>query len=218
IDHCQTYRKVIPQVFENARIQLDYFHIIQNVWRHLWKYMVAFRKEVKKRAKESKTPWYKAQLLKLSRSLWKNRHLLFKSDANLSDEERVELAELCEAHGNVSKIRAFLSGVWHIFEDSTDAAEARGALAALKVDHPAETSEHHRRAITFLDESFEQATTYLRHKNIKRNSLAETGMRTLRRLEREHDGFRTDDSREDFLRIYQAIKYLGWSVHHKGPP
>ncbi len=26
-------------------------------------------------------------------------------------------------------------------------------------------------------------------------------------------GFRTDDSREDFLRIYQAVKYLGWRVH-----
>ena len=39
--------------------------------------------------------------------------------------------------------------------------------------------------------------------------------RILRRLEREHDGFRTDDSREDFLRIYQAVKYLGWSVHRE---
>ena len=38
-------------------------------------------------------------------------------------------------------------------------------------------------------------------------------MRTLRRLEAEHDGFRTDDSREDFLKIYQAVKYLGWSLH-----
>ena len=37
--------------------------------------------------------------------------------------------------------------------------------------------------------------------------------RTLRRLEQEHDGFRTEDSREDFLRIYQAVKYPGWSIH-----
>ena len=43
-------------------------------------------------------------------------------------------------------------------------------------------------------------------------------MRTLRRLEAEHDGFRTEDSREDFLRIYQAIKYLGWSVHGRMCP
>jgi hypothetical protein len=50
-------------------------------------------------------------------------------------------------------------------------------------------------------------------KGVKRNSLAECGMRTLRRLEVEHDGFRTDDSREDFLKIYQTVKYLGWSLH-----
>jgi hypothetical protein len=216
IDHCQTYRKVIPQVFEDIRIQLDYFHIIQNVWKHLWKYMVSFRKTAKKRANESGTPWYKRKLLKLAKSLWKNRHLLFKSDKNLSDEERVTLAELCEADVKVAGIRSFLSGVWHIFEDSKDADEARKALKDLKSQTYAEESENHRRAIKFLDESLEQATTYLRHDDVKRNSLAETGMRTLRRLEREHDGFRTEDTREDFLRIYQAIKYLGWSVHHRG--
>jgi hypothetical protein len=42
-------------------------------------------------------------------------------------------------------------------------------------------------------------------------------MRTLRRLEAEHDGFHTDDSREDFLRIYQAFKCLGWSLHGPVP-
>jgi len=97
IDHCQTYRKVIPQVFEGVRIQLDYFHIIQNIWKHLWKYMVSFRKSAKKRGNESGTPWYKRKLLNLATSLWKNRHLLFKSEKNLSDEERVKLVKLCEA-------------------------------------------------------------------------------------------------------------------------
>ena len=65
----------------------------------------------------------------------------------------------------------------------------------------------------FLEESFDQATTYLREEDVRRNSLSETSMRTLRRLEQEHDGFRTDDSRDDFVRVYQAVKYLGWSVH-----
>ncbi len=38
-------------------------------------------------------------------------------------------------------------------------------------------------------------------------------MRVLRRLEYEHDGFRSEKGREDFLRIYQAIKYLDWEVY-----
>ena len=209
---------MIPEVFEGIRIQLDYFHIIQNVWRHLWKYFVSFRKKVAERGEKSRTPWYKRKLLKLAKSLWNNRHLLFKSEKKLSEEEKVKLAELCEEDAKVAGIRAFLSGVWHIFEDSRDAEEARKALDELKAQQTAEESEHHKRAIKFLDESLEQATTYLQHDDVKRNSLAETGMRTLRRLEGEHDGFRTEDSRDDFLRIYQAIKYLGWSVHGENGP
>ncbi|MHC4406927.1 MAG: transposase [Planctomycetota bacterium] len=218
IDHCETYRKTIPQVFENALIQLDYFHIIQNVWRHIWKYFVSFRRNVARRGEGSQTPWYKARLLNLAKSLWKNRHLLFKSEKNMSDEEKGKLAELCEADAKVSGIRAFLSGVWSIFEDSKDEEEARKALDKLKAQEISQESKHHERAIKFLDESLEQATTYLGNDGVKRNSLAETGMRTLRRLEKEHDGFRTDDSREDFLRIYQAVKYLGWSVHGEFSP
>jgi hypothetical protein len=213
IDTCATYRKVIPQVFPQARIQLDYFHIIQCVWRHLWKFFVSRRKRIAESAEKSGTPWYKARLKALAKSLWTNRHVLFKSDRNLRDEERVTLAEMCEADGKVAGIRVFLCGVWHIFEDSSDEAEARQALEELKVQEVARDSAHHKRAVKFLDDTFEQATTYLREKDVQRNSLAESGMRTLRRLEQEHDGFRTDDSREDFLRIYQAVKYLGWSLH-----
>jgi hypothetical protein len=217
IDTCQTYRKVIPQVFPEARIQLDYFHIIQCVWRHLWKFFISRRKRIARNAEKSATPWYKARLEALAKSLWKNRHVLFKSEKRLRDEERIKLAELCEADAKVGRIRAFLLGVWHIFEDSQDEEEALQALAELKVQEGARESKHHRKAIRFLENTFEQATTYLREKDVQRNSLAETGMRTLRRLEQEHDGFRGDDSRDDFLRIYQAIKYLGWSVHGEIP-
>ena len=56
-------------------------------------------------------------------------------------------------------------------------------------------------------------TAFLRNEGVKRNSLSETSMRVLRRLEIEHDGFRSTNGREDFLRIYQAVKYLGWTVH-----
>src|SRR5713101_2846020 len=59
-------------------------------------------------------------------------------------------------------------------------------------------------------------TTYLTHADVQRNSLAESGMRVLRRLEVGHDGLRTPKGRENCLRIYQAVKYLGWSVHN--PP
>ena len=52
-------------------------------------------------------------------------------------------------------------------------------------------------------------TEYLRKDGVRRNSLAESGMRVLRRLEIEHDGFRSEKGRDNCLRIYQAVKYLG---------
>jgi hypothetical protein len=213
IDTCQAYRKTIPKVFPGVQIQLDLFHILQNVWRHTWKFFVRRRRQIASNAKEVATPWYKARLKALASSLWKNRHLLFKSEKRMSDEEKAKLVEICESDAKVGRIRAFLCGVWRIFDDETDDAKARKALEALKRQGYAKESEHHEKALNFLDDTFEQATTYLRVKGVKRNSLAECGMRTLRRLEKEHDGFRTDDSRQDFLKIYQAVKYLGWSVH-----
>ena len=59
-------------------------------------------------------------------------------------------------------------------------------------------------------------TTFLRVPGVQRNSLAESGMRVLRRLEQNHDGFRSDKARQNALKIYQAVTYLGWSIHN--PP
>jgi hypothetical protein len=74
--------------------------------------------------------------------------------------------------------------------------------------------EHTEKVFSFLEEHFELMITYLKHTDVQRHSLAESGMRMLRRLEVEHDGFRSPKGRENGLRIYQAVKYLGWSVYN----
>ena len=89
-------------------------------------------------------------------------------------------------------------------------------MKQLPVDqqHP----EQFRKVVSFLEEHFEWMTAYLRHDGVQRNSLAESGMRVLRRLEVEHDGFRSEKGRNNCLRIYQAVKYLGWTVHRSPTP
>jgi hypothetical protein len=84
-------------------------------------------------------------------------------------------------------------------------------LKRLPVDR--QKPEQFQQVTQFLEENFTWMTTFLRHQGVKRNSLAESGMRVLRRLEVEHDGFRSDKGRENCLRVYQAVKYLGWTVH-----
>lgn len=48
-----------------------------------------------------------------------------------------------------------------------------------------------RQVIDFLEQNFVWMTEYLRQPNVRRNSLAKSGMPTLRRLEASHDGFRS---------------------------
>lgn len=219
IDGCKAYYNAIRTVFgEAARIQYDYFHVIQNVWKKLWKWALERRREQKARAEESWTPWYRNKLEALAKSMWENRYLLFKADERMTGEERERLARIVEADHYIGRLRAFLGGVWDIFESSKDEEQAREALARLKampVDR--QNPEAFQKSVRFLEEHFEWMTAYLRHDGVKRNSLAESGMRTLRRLEIEHDGFRSKKGRENFLRIYQAVKYLGWSVHQQPP-
>jgi transposase-like protein len=197
-DGYQPYYKAIRAVFGNHMpIQYDYFHIIQNAWRHLRKAMVAHRREVKKRADKSTTPWYKAKLQAMAKQLWEQRFLVFKAAEKMTPQER-----------------GVIDGVWAIFEDSEDETQARHALEKLKRQLPSQNApKAFTRVVNFLENHFTWMTAFLRHDHVKRNSLAESGMRVLRRLEQEHDGFRSDNGRENFLRIYQAIKYLGWSVY-----
>ncbi len=89
IDGCQAFYNAIRAVFgKTVQIQYDYFHIIQNAWRHLWKWAVAHRRQLKKRSTTVTTPWYKKKLEALASSLWKNRYLIFKADERLSEEEK----------------------------------------------------------------------------------------------------------------------------------
>jgi len=217
IDHNQALKNAIQAVYSEARIQYDYFHILQNIWKKLWSYALAHRREVKARSQEVSTPWYRDKLEALAKTLWKKRYLLFKSDERMSPQERQQLVEMMEADPKVGKLRTFLKGVWHIFRDSHNEQEARDALELLKkVKIEPKAQDHLQKVFSFLEEHFDSMITYLKHENVQRNSLAESGMRVLRRLEVDHDGFRTPKGRENCLRIYQAVKYLGWSVHN--PP
>jgi len=50
--------------------------------------------------------------------------------------------------------------------------------------------------------------------------LAASGIRLLRRLEKNHDGVRSAATRQHYIQLYQAIKYLsleGADFLEKGP-
>jgi len=218
IDHCKAYGNAIVEVYPEANIQHDYFHIIQNIWRKVWSYFVAHRREVKSRSEKANTVWYQARLKALAKRLWEKRHLLFKSDENMTPGEKEELISIMEEDKKMYKMRSFLVSVWNMFRNSKDEEEALRAMAELKqIKIEPKASETLKDVYSFLEDNFDRMITYLKVPGVKRNSLSESGMRVLRRLEVEHDGFRSEKGRQNCIKIYQAVKYLGWSVHNPPP-
>lgn len=213
IDGCKAYRQAIPEVYPQAAIQYDYFHVLQNIWRHLWRAMVTHRKTVKRAAAETGDPVEKLRLAGLAEKLWKQRGLLFKSDERMTVEEQQELSALMVADHEVGVLRGFLARVWGIFRDSKGELGARQRLGKLARRPEVQPKSAYAKAVDFLQERFADMIQYLSRPGVQRNSLAESGIRCLRRLEQGHDGFRGSQGRDHYLRLYQAIRYCGWKVY-----
>jgi hypothetical protein len=111
----------------------------------------------------------------------------------------------------------------HIFDQTPSEAHAKLGLTQLRQDSHALADQHLAKILHFLDDHWEQALRYLRTKGRgthRRGSNAEAGMRRLRRLEKNHDGIRSAATRQHYIQIYQAMKYLSLDVAdfiEKGP-
>jgi hypothetical protein len=215
VDGCEAYRDAIKIVYPEAVIQYDYFHVLQNIWKKLWGAMVRHRKDLKQRSAAVDTPWYSQKLERLAKTLWEQRGLIFKNPDNMTPEELQQLVALIEQDDFVGTVRRFLERVWGIFRDSEGELGARQRLGRLKQrpEVQRDPESPFAKTVAFLEERFGDMIAFLRHPGVQRNSLAESGIRVLRRLEQGHDGFRGDKGRENYLRLYQAIKYCGWSVY-----
>jgi len=215
-DHWQAYANAIKAIFPSAQLQLDYFHILQNIWRKVMDEFRRHRRDLKERGEAAQTKWYAEKLKRMAAELWKNRYIFFKSDKNLTAKEKEIMQEVLQTQPEVSFLRGFLKKVWAIFDGPTTELEAQLKLMELKQYAQCHENDGYTKSIRCLEENFKNMTTFLRVPGVKRNSLSETGMRVLRRLEQNHDGFRSDKGRQNAIRIYQAVTYFGWTIHN--PP
>lgn len=216
IDHWQAYFNAIGVVYPEANIQYDYFHILQNIWRKVWGELRRHRRDLKARGEAAATKWYSEKLLRMAAELWKHRYIFFTADENLTAKQKETMREVLQTQPEMSFLRGFLHKVWAIFDGPTTEEEAQMKLAELKQYAAYQEGDGYTKSLSFLDEHFKNMTTFLRVPGVQRNSEAETGMRVLRRWERNHDGFRSETGRSNALRIYQAVMYLDWSI--RNPP
>src|SRR6266568_3416495 len=211
-DDSQSFTEAIKAVYPQARLQADHFHTVKNIWGHLKKSLLSYRRKVK--ASGEAQP-HEASMA-LAKKLWTLRWSLLKKPCNLSVEEKQAITALeSEDEGFVHSFRSIIRQLVNIFDHAHSEAQATLRLQQLRKDIQAMDDPHLEKIPQFFDDHWEQALRYLRKKGMgkhRRGSNSESGMRLLRRLEKNHDGIRSAATRRHYIQIYQAMKYLSLDI------
>jgi len=207
VDFWLAYPPALKAIYPDAEIQYDFFHVIQNIHRHLYKALTAYRKTFKAATSE---PEHAAMRQELHKKLWRHRYVLFTNEENLTDKQRTILNELVSEHADtiVEQIVEFRQQLRTIFNACETFAEAVEYLSVMLLDGWAEVSPQFGKVMTFLHDHFEQMVTYLRKPNVQRNSLSECTVRSLRRIEKVRQGFKKQKGRIRHLKLLQWRKYI----------
>jgi transposase len=219
-DYSQSFTEASKVVLPHARFQADHFHTVKNVWGHLQKSLVSYRRQIKASGEAQQDE----ACLALAKKLWNLRWSLLKKPGNLSAEDQQALAELAhEDEGVVHSFRNMIRQLVPIFDHAHSEAQATLRLPQLRQDIHALEDQHLHKMPQCFDDPWEQALRYLRKKGRgthRRGANSESGMRLLRRLEKNHDGIRSAATRQPYIPIYQAMKYLSLDIAdfiEKGP-
>jgi hypothetical protein len=211
-DYSQSFTEAIKAVYPHARFQADHFHTVKNIWGHLKKALLSYRRQLKASG-EAKND---QDCIELAKMVWQWRWSLLKKPSNLSAEEKQAIAELERVdEGFVHCFRTIIRQLVNLFDHSHSEAQAKIRLKQLRQDIRAVDDDQLEKILTFFDDHWEHALRYLRKKGMgkhRRGSNSESGMRLLRRLEKNHDGIRSAATRQHYIQIYQAIKYLSLDV------
>src|SRR5438128_3150266 len=83
-DYSQSFTEAIKAVYPHARFQADHFHTIKNIWGHLKKSLLSYRRKVKASGTEKQDE----ACIALAKKLWGLRWSLLKKPSNLSVEDK----------------------------------------------------------------------------------------------------------------------------------
>jgi hypothetical protein len=172
---------------------------VKNIWGHLKKALLSYRRQLKSSG-EAKND---QDCIDLAKKVWKLRWSLLKKPTNSSAEEKQAIAELeREEEGFVRSFRSIIRQVVNLFDHSHSEVQAKLRLKQLRKDIRAVDDDHLEKILTFFADHWEQALRYLRKKGMgkhRRGSNSESGMRLLRRLEKNHDGIRSAATRQHYI-------------------
>ncbi len=219
-DDSQSFTEAIKAVYPSARFQADHFHTVKNVWGHLKKSLLSYRRQVKASGEAQQDE----ACMALAKKLWTLRWSLLKKPRHVSAEEKQAIAALeSEDAGFVHSFRTIIRQLVNIFDHAHSEAQAQLRLHQLRQDIQALADHQLKKIPHCFDAHWDHAMRYLRQKGMgkhRRGSNSASGMRLLRRLEKNHDGIRSPATRQHYMQIYQAMKYLSCDIAdflEKGP-
>jgi len=211
-DCSDSYAGAIREVSPDAKFQADHFHTVKNIWKHLKKCLSEYRRNLRREGEKN----HDEEMLEIASELWKLRWILLKKPSNLSEEEREKMEAIENRDsGFISKFRSVISQIVNIFDHSNTEIQAEVKLRNLKNQIGQLENSYLDKIAKFFSDHWNDAMQYLRKRGMakyRRSSNSESGMRLLRRLEKNHDGIRSAATRKHYIKIYQAIKYLSADV------
>src|SRR5688572_19163065 len=89
-DYSQSFTEAIKAVYPHARLQADHCHTAKNIWGHLNKALLSYRRKIKARGEAQQNE----ACIALAKQLWKVRWSLLKKPSNLSVKDKQAIAEL----------------------------------------------------------------------------------------------------------------------------
>src|SRR5262249_23283811 len=121
-DYSQSFTEAINAVFPHARFQADHFHTVKNIWGHLKKALLSYRRKSKAKGEEKTDD----KVIEQAKTLWKLRWSLLKKPGNLSVEEKQAIAALeSEDTGFVHSFRTIIRQLVNIFDHTHSEAQAK---------------------------------------------------------------------------------------------
>ena len=214
------FTDAITAVSPQARFQAEHFPTVKPIGGHLKNALGSSRRQSKARGADKNDP----ACMALAKQLWQLRWSLLKQPTNVSAEEKQAIAGLeREEEGVVHSCRNSIRPLVHSFDHSHSDAQAKRRLKQLRKDSRAVDDDPLEKMLTVFDDHWDQALRYLRKKGMgkhRRGSNSESGRRLLRRLEKNHDGIRSAQTRQHSMQTYQARKYLSLDIAEfveKGP-
>ncbi|MDM8551652.1 transposase [Desulfobacterales bacterium HSG2] len=70
-DYSDSYVKAVREVFPDAKFQADHFHTAKNIWKHLKKCLLEYRRKLKAEGEENQD----GDMLEIASELWKFRRM-----------------------------------------------------------------------------------------------------------------------------------------------